>query len=152
MSESKPVLFSVTGRVALQRDYCLEELLLMDSVGTEEVIHACGSGEPKGKIEACRGVLLTDVINGTEVLIGGHNDTKKMYVIVSSDDGYATVFSWQELYNTEVGAGVIFILERGGVKIDRESDRVDLFSSKDFLSGPRYVKNVKNIEIVMVDL
>jgi hypothetical protein len=38
-----------------------------------------------------------DLINDVEVVINAHNDTKKMYVVASSDDGYKAVFSWQEI-------------------------------------------------------
>ena len=151
MIDEDQTVFSITGRVLDIRDYSLKELLLMDSVETGELLLACGSGEPKGQIEECRGVLLTDVINGAKVITAGHNDTKKMYVVVSSDDGYCTVFSWQELYNTTVGEGVMIILEKGGRKVYQEHKGVDLFSAKDFLTGPRYVKQVKNIKVIMVE-
>ncbi len=152
MTNQKRPLFAVTGRVQNEREYSLDELLGMDSVETGELLLACGSGEPKGLIGGCRGVLLTDIINGCQVTETGHNDTKKMYVVVAAADGYCTVFAWQELFNTSVGDGVMVILEKEGKKIYEEHGRVDLFSSHDFLTGPRYVKNVKTINIVMVDL
>lgn len=143
-------IVSVIGRVDKEREYSLGELLEMDKIETEEMRHACGSGDPKGLLPGCTGVLLTDIINGTDVTIIDHNDTKRMYVVVYAVDGYCTVFSWQELFNSAVGEGVMVILEKDSEKIYKKHGRVDLFSSKDFLTGPRYVKQVATIKIIMV--
>ena len=151
--DTNNVILSVIGRVRKRREFTLSELLSMDTVKTEEnLLHACGDGVPKGRMEACRGVLLTDIINETDVVITGHNDTRKMYVVIIAEDGYRTVFSWQELFNTAVGEGVVVILEKGKRKLYEGAGAIDLFSSNDFLSGPRYVKKVSVIEIVMVDV
>lgn len=145
------VLFRVVGRVEKEREYLLPELLEMDTFETGEMLHACGSGDPKGRIGKCRGILLTDIINGAEVVTKEHNDTKKMYVVATAEDGYCTVFSWQELFNTVVGEGVMVILEKEGKKIYEQRGGVDLFSSGDFLTGPRYVKKLAAIKIIIVE-
>ena len=149
--DENTTIFRVIGRVEKERDFTLGILQGMDAVETEEnLFHACGDGEKRGSIDACRGILLTDIINEAEVIVIDHNDTKKMYVVVAAKDGYRTVFSWQELYNTEVGKGVIVVLEKGKRKLYEETGSVDLFSSCDFLTGPRYVKKVATIEIIMI--
>lgn len=145
------VIFSISGRVEEARAFSLEELLGMDTVEVNDLLMACGSGEPKGRINDCRGILLTDLINLAKVIIIGHYDTRKMYVAASSNDGYATVFSWQELFNSSVGEGVMVILEKDGKRLYEEGGWVDLFSAGDFLSGPRYVKKLSNIKILMVE-
>lgn len=152
MTDKDQTVLSVIGRVQNRRDYSLKELLAMDCFETEALLLACGSGEVKGEIGGCRGVLLTDVINGAKVFTEDHNDTKKMYVVASAEDGYCTVFSWQELYNTEVGEWVMIILEKEGRKVNAEHGGVDLLSARDYLTGPRYVKRLKNIEIIMVEM
>ncbi len=144
-------LFNIVGRVKQEREYSLNELLTMDTFETGNLLLACGSGEPKGRSGGYKGVLLSDIINGADVISDGHNDTKKMYLVVTAEDGYCTIFSWQELFNTTVGEGVMVILEKEGRKIYEENTRVDLVSSLDFLSGPRYVKNLKTIKILMLE-
>ena len=140
----------IAGRVNKEYSFSISELLAMEMVEFRDMLHACGSGEPKGRIDRCRGVLLSDVLNKVDVTITEHNDTKKMYLRMASDDGYSTVFSWQEIFNTQIGEGVIVILERDGKKV-YEQGCVDLMSAKDFLSGPRYVKRLATIEILMVE-
>lgn len=150
-TDKNKAVFRVVGRVSEEREYSLRELLEMDKIETGDMLMACGSGEPKGRLGACTGVLLTDIINGSDVITTAHNDTKKMYVVVSATDGYSTVFSWQELFNTTVGEGVMAILEKEGEKIYENHGRVDLFSAKDFLTGSRYVKQVATIKIIMFE-
>jgi hypothetical protein len=151
MTDNEQTMITLTGRVKRRREYSLQELLSMDTFETGEQLLACGSGEPKRRIKGCRGVLLTDLINGAEVLIEEHNDTKKFYVVVSSKDSYYTVFSWQELFNTSVGEGVMVILEKDGHKVYEERGSLDLFSAQDFLIGPRYVKQAKEVRIIMAE-
>jgi len=119
----------------------------MDRIEHSNLFHACGTGEPKDKIKQCSGILLTDIIEEAKVIIQDHNDTKKMYIIARSNDGYATLFSWQELFNTSVGQGVVLLLERDGRKLYREQEHLDIISTNDFLSGPRYVKQLSVLEI-----
>lgn len=142
-------LFRVVGRVHKNRNFCHRELVAMDSMVIDSQMLACGSGEPKGYLKGCRGVLLTDIINKTDVIVADHNDTKKMFLIASADDGYSTVFSWQELFNTSVGEGVIVLLEKEGEQICEKYGYVDLLSAGDFLSGPRYVKKLSKIDIIL---
>jgi len=143
--------FLVCGRVETPILFGIEKLHAMDQVETGDLPLHCGSGVPKGRLGHCRGVLLSDVINTTDVLITDHNDTKKMFIIASSTDGYKTVFSWQEIFNTSVGDGVMVLLERDGRPLYNGSGPVDLLSAQDHLSGPRYVKQLSNVEIIMVE-
>lgn len=144
-------LFRVVGEVAREYHYGLDKLLTMDRISADDLLIACGSGEPKRRASGFSGVLLTDIINKVEVIIHEHNDTKRMFVVISSDDGYRTVFSWQELFNSEVGSGVMVLLEKEGKSIPKECGCVDLLSARDFLIGPRYVKRLSTVTIVKLD-
>lgn len=143
--------FRINGRVETPVIFGMETLRDMDPVEADNLLLTCGSGEPKGRIGHCRGVLLADIINKASVLITDHNDTKKMFIIASSNDGYKTVFSWQEIFNTSTGDGIMVLLEKDGRPLYDGKGPVDLFSAKDYLTGPRYVKQLANVEIVMVE-
>ena len=143
--------FVIDGLVEEPLGITVNDLLQMDMLEEVDLLHACGSGEPKGRLKSCRGVLLTDIISMASVKISDHNDTKKMYIVVSSDDGYSTLFSWQELFNSSVGEGVMVILVRDGKKVYENDGSVDMFSARDFLTGPRYVKRLKYIKVLMIE-
>ena len=141
----------IIGRVAQPLSISSTALRGMDTVDTGTLPMICGSGEPKGRIGNCRGVLLAELINLAEVVVREHNDTKKMVVVVASDDGYKTVFSWQELFNSANGEGILVILEKDGQPLYQGNGEVDLISSRDHLTGPRYVRRLKTVEVIMVE-
>nr|WP_321465445.1 molybdopterin-dependent oxidoreductase [uncultured Desulfobulbus sp.] len=149
--ETAAVALTICGRVSKPLSFSVTDLQSMDCLDTGTLPMICGSGEPKGKIGNLRGVLLADLINQAEVVVTAHNDTKKMYVVTSSDDGYKTVFAWQEIFNSANGEGILVILEREGQPLHQGNGDVDLISAKDHLTGPRYVRRLKTVEIIMVE-
>jgi len=141
----------VTGRVKNPVTLSMENLRQMDIVETDQLKLICGEGDVKGDIGRCTGVLLTDIINLSEVIAPEHNDTKKTYVVTTSGDGYKTLFAWQELYNSENGEGIIVVLEKNGEPAYENYSSADLISAKDFLIGPRQVKDIRSIDIRILD-
>lgn len=141
----------ISGRVTSPLDLSMEQLRAMDILDMENLPMICGSGEPKGHVGKVRGVLLADIINRAKVVVTDHNDTKKMYVVAASDDGYKAVFSWQEIFNSPNGDSIMVLFEKDGRPLYDDSDEADLLSARDHLSGPRYVKRLKNVEIVMIE-
>ena len=143
-------VIQIIGRVAAPVTLTLSELRRMDGIDIADMPINCGSGEPRGRTGRLRGVLLTDVIGRAEVLTLEHNDTKKMVIIATAADGYKTVFSWQEIFNSPNGDGVIVAQEKDGQPLYADYGGADLFSSRDHLSGPRHVRKLATIEIVML--
>mgnify|MGYP001349806744 CR=1 FL=1 len=147
---SKNGAIQVTGRVAKPVAFRMNELQAMEIESLEDLFVICGSGDPKGRIGSCRGVLLENIIRRADVLKEDHNDTKKMYIVASAYDGHHVLFSWQEIFNTEVGGGVMVLLEKDGGPLEEDRDRFDLISALDFHMGSRYVKDLKGIEVVLI--
>jgi len=139
----------VTGRVTTPLELGMEQLRAMDTEEIADLMIICGDGDPKGSIRNCRGVLLENIIRVADVIKEEHNDTKKMFIVVSAHDGYKVVFSWQEIFNTAVGGGVMILLERDGKFLDGEQGQLELISAEDYFAGSRYVKGLKNIEVVL---
>ncbi len=138
----------VTGRVKAPLVLSIEELCGMETEEARDIAVNCGEGTPVGRIESCRGVLLENVIGRAAVLKEDHNDTKKMYIVASASDGYKAVFSWQEIFNTQIGGGVMVLIERDEKSLG--AGGLELISLEDYFSGPRYVKGLETIEVLMV--
>ncbi|MEN6440112.1 MAG: molybdopterin-dependent oxidoreductase [Syntrophobacter sp.] len=147
----EPHTLRVTGRVRQPLVLSMEELLGMDTEELEDLPIICGSGTPKGRIAKCTGVLLENVIKKAEVLREEHNDTKKMYIVASSGDGFKVVFSWQEIFNTPIGGGVMILIEKDGTSLCTDGARPDLISAEDYYTGSRYVRGLERIELVLVE-
>ncbi|MDR3570108.1 MAG: molybdopterin-dependent oxidoreductase [Syntrophobacteraceae bacterium] len=140
----------ITGRVKEPLFLSIEELCGMETEEAEDIALNCGEGTPVGKIQSCRGVLLENVIGRAAVLKEDHNDTKKMFLVASAPDGYKAVFSWQEIFNTPIGGGVMVLVEKNGKPLSAGTGGLELISLQDFFSGPRYVRSLETIEVLMV--
>lgn len=94
-----------------------------------------------------RGVRLSALLERAQLLSADRNDWKHMVVLASADDGYRVAFSWPELINTDVGAGVLVIFERDGVALADGEGRIALVSGRDLRSGPRHVRWLSRVEV-----
>lgn len=141
----------ITGRVKQPLVLCLKELCEMDTEEVKDLPIICGTGTPKGRIVNCRGVLLENVIRKAELIKEEDNDTKKMFVVASAGDGYKVVFSWQEIFNTPIGGGVMILIEKDGESLCREQGCLELISAQDYFTGSRYVKGLESIELILAE-
>ena len=139
----------VSGRVGSPLSLSMADILSMEMEEFQNLFIVCGAGDPKDNIRHCRGVLIEKVLQKADVLKGEHNDTKKMFIVASASDGYKVVFSWQEIFNTVIGGGVAVLTERDGKPLEEGGGRLDLISTLDYYAGSRYVKNLRNIEVVL---
>lgn len=141
----------ITGQVRAPVVVSMKELCGMEEVEeVRDLMIICGTGTPKGRIENCKGVLLENVIRKADVIKDGHNDTKKMYIVASAPDGYKVVFSWQEIFNSPMGEGVMILIEKNGESLCDKNSGLELISAKDYFTGSRIVMGLDTIEVKMV--
>ncbi|MBI5591715.1 MAG: sulfite oxidase-like oxidoreductase [Deltaproteobacteria bacterium] len=143
------IALRVTGRVGNPLMLGMTDIRDMESEEFQDLFIVCGTGTPKDCIQRCRGVLIEKIIQKADVLKEGHNDTKKMFIVATADDGYKVVFSWQEIFNTAIGGGVAVLTERDGLPLGETRDRIDLISSQDYYAGSRYVRDLRYIEVLL---
>lgn len=148
--ESVANTLRITGRIKEPLVLTMKELCEMDIEEVQDLPVICGSGTPKGKIPSLRGVLLEEVIRKADVIREDENDTKHMFILASAGDGYKVVFSWQEIFNTPVGGGVMVVIERDGQPLNT-GQSLELISTEDYYTGARYVKGLQNIELVLAE-
>jgi hypothetical protein len=147
VEENKAI--QVVGRVRRPMVVHAKELCEMAYEELHDLPLYCGTGDPKGSISSCRGVLLENVIRMAEVIKEEHNDTKKMFIVVSGEDGYKVVFSWQEIFNTPIGGGVMILIEKNGRSLCEKDGDLELVSAEDYFTGPRYVRRLRKIEVLL---
>lgn len=121
------------------------ERLPPQRIGELEVI--CQSGANMGQKENLRGVLLKDILDQAGLQAASPRDFRKMAVIAKATDDYKVVFSWAELFNSPIGAGVIVYFRKNGLPLGDEEGRIALISSQDTRTGPRHVKWLNAIEV-----
>lgn len=129
----------------------MEALCAMETEEVKDLPIICGTGNPKGRIASLKGVPLDSVIRMADVIKDGHNDTKRMYIVASAADGYTVVFSWQEIFNSPLGEGILLLIERDGQSLCNADEGIQLISTKDYFTGSRTVMGLETIEVRMVE-
>ena len=142
-------ILRVTGRVVTPLVLSMVNILAMETEEFQDLFIVCGTGEPRDTIRHCRGVLMEKIIQKADILKGEHNDTKKMFIVATAADGFKVVFSWQEIFNTPIGGGVAVLTEKDGSPLEETRNRIDLISAQDYFAGSRYVRDLKQIEVVL---
>jgi len=94
-----------------------------------------------------KGVRLRALLERAKVLTADHNTVKKLAIIATATDGYKAVFSWSELFNSELGDSVLVLFERDGKPLAASEGPLALISAKDIRTGPRHVKWLQTIEV-----
>jgi hypothetical protein len=141
---------TVKGAVATPQVLQIGDLHGFPSQQIEEVAIICQSGANVGTKEHLRGVLLTDILNRAELQAANPRDLRKMVVIAKATDDYKAVFSWAELFNSPLGAGVVVYFEKAGQPLDDAEGRIALVSTQDARTGPRHLRWLTEIEVRQV--
>jgi len=105
------------------------------------------NGEVRRTLSGYRGIKLTDLLDQAQFEPSDHNSLKRSYVVARATDDYTVVFSWSELYNTAIGAGVLVLVEKDGQALPTTEGPLALISRLDLRTGPRHVRWLASIEI-----
>jgi DMSO/TMAO reductase YedYZ molybdopterin-dependent catalytic subunit len=116
-----------------------------DSIG--DVIVRNKKGEQKSVARQLKGVLLKTLLDSAGADIDKPKEYGELYVVLTASDGYKNVYSWNELFNTEVGNHVYLITEMNGRPIAEMPDRILVMSLYDTNSGNRHFKGLVKIEV-----
>jgi len=138
---------TVTGLVEQSLNLTVEDLRKFPSQQVAEITITRQSGADAGKLQNVKGVRLRDIVDQAKIVTHDHNDVKKMIIVVTASDGYKAVFSWNELFNSSLGDGVLVYFEKDGKPLGDDEGRIAMISSKDTRTGPRHVKWLQSIEV-----
>ena len=97
------------------------------------------------------GVRLIDLLDKADLVAGEPNDLKKTVIVATASDDYKAVFSWNELYNTSIGAGVLVLYANDGKPLADDEGRLALISIHDLHTGPRHVRWLKDVQVRKID-
>jgi len=130
-----------------------ESVITMDSLNTYP-LQTIGDikvtnhlGEFKHEDDKLKGVLLKDILSHSTLAAASPKLYSRFYFACIGNDGYAVVYSWNELFNTEVGNHVFIVMEKNGIKADKMPESIQMTSATDFKTGRRYLHNLDKIVV-----
>ena len=105
------------------------------------------AGEFKKKYTQLKGISLLNVLDKVHISSPTPKELSEFYFVFKGSDGYAVVFSWNEIFNTDVGKFLFIITEINAKSQSDSPERVLLICTKDFRTGRRHIKGLQSIEI-----
>jgi hypothetical protein len=90
-------------------------------------------------------VRLRDVLERARPKVAGRGEPKTMAIVAGATDGGKVAVSWNEVFNTSVGDGVLVYFAKDGV-LSAEQGQIALVSLGDLRSGPHHVKWLRELE------
>ncbi len=107
--------------------------------------------QPRSTIRDVHGILLKDILEQVVIDSESPKPLSEYYVVCIASDDYKIVFSWNELFNTEVGNHVFIITQKDGKAIDAQDDRISMVVPTDFATGRRYLKGLQRVIVQRVE-
>jgi len=138
--------FAISGKVKNPSVITMDSLAKYPMVPIGDIAVTDHTGALKHKDTALKGVLLKDILSHTMIDAAPHLFSGYYFTCVGSD-GYKVVYSWNELFNTEIGDHVYIIMEKNGVKADQLPESIQMCSMLDQKTGRRYLHNLDRIVI-----
>lgn len=118
-----------------QRDYTEKRSVVLDGREVTQTV-------------VLRGVPLRELLDRAGLAPDRHV-VRRAIVLLTAQDGYQTAFSWGELYNTRLGEDVLVVLRHGDDDLLARDGFPSLRSLQDLRSGPRHVRWLKSIEVLL---
>lgn len=143
--------FEVTGKVKKAMTFRLQDFRGYEAKNIGKVTITNHLGVKKGTMKQLKGILITDLLSKVELAEENPKLLSEFYFVFEATDGYKVVFSWNELFNSEIGKQVYFITEKEGKPIESLEDRIAIVAPKDVQTGRRFVKGLKQIRVERVE-
>lgn len=139
---------SVSGKVSTPLQISLTDLGSYKQHTITNVAVISYSGEKKEPIRSAKGVLLRDILNKAGIVFDEKRDFNRTLIRASATDGFQTLFTWHEIFNSEAGNHIFILTEKDGKPLPPKEADFMLISTTDLKTGPRHVRWLKSIEVL----
>jgi hypothetical protein len=142
--------FKVTGAVKKEMKYTTSDILRFSQDSLGDVVIRNHRGEPKGVAKQLKGILLKNLLDSAGIVADKPKDYSELVITLIASDDYRNVYSWNELFNTDIGNHVYIVTTMDGKSMDQMTDRILVLSLADINLGRRHLKGLARIEIKKV--
>ncbi len=145
---ASPALLDVGGAVNQPLAFTRAQLLALPRKDYAENRTVVQDGREVTLTVRYQGVPLRDVLDQAG-LKPDRREVRKAIVLLTAKDGYQATFSWGELYNSGLGDGVVVVLRQGNDELLDTDGLPALRSLQDTRSGPRHVRWLNRVDILV---
>lgn len=139
--------FSITGPLEKPIVITLADLKKYpdQEIGTVKITNH--RGEYKKTYEGLRGIPIRTLLDLAPISTEKPKDMSTYYFVFRATDGYCNVYSWNELYNTDIGNHVYILTTDGTHELAAMPERILVLCTADIQTGRRLLKGLASIEI-----
>lgn len=145
---AEPVLLQIGGMVQNRLTLTGKELRALPQKDYTEKRSVIVDGREVTQSVGMRGIPLRMLLDQAGLASDRHS-VRRAYVLLTAQDGYQTTFSWGELYNTRLGDDVLVLLQHGEDDLLARDGLPSLRSLQDVRPGPRHVRWLTSIEVLL---
>jgi len=139
--------FTIIGLVQKPITITLSDLSREKTVSLENFKVTNHLGEFKKEYKNIKAVPLLPFLQQAAIISSSPKVLSECYLVFRCSDGYSVVYSWNEIFNTEIGKSIFIITEADNKKLSDSSDRILVISTMDFKTGRRHLKGLASIEV-----
>ena len=143
-----PVLLQVGGMVQHKLALTAQDLQALPQKDYTEKRSVIVEGREVTQTVLMRGIPLRALLDQAGLASDRHS-VRRAYVLLTAQDGYQTVFSWGELYNTRGGDDVLVLLKHGDDDLLARDGFPSLRSLQDVRPGPRHVRWLTSVDVLL---
>lgn len=139
--------FTIEGTVKKGLTISLGDLAAYTSYSMDSIVVTNHLHEKKRTIKNIKAVLLRDILSKVEIDAENPKLLSEFYFACIASGNYKVVFSWNEIFNNELGKTIYIITESDGKVAKTSDDRIAIVSPTDYTTGRRYIKGLQTIRI-----
>jgi hypothetical protein len=118
-----------------------------DPMLVSDFVVVCTFDGAHGGPRRLRGVPLRALVQAAQPAFGQRTDFKRVAIVAESREGYRALFSWNEIFNSVVGDGVIVAWDAPTALLPAPMGPYALASLYDRATGPRFVQRLAKVEL-----
>ncbi len=140
----------ITGKVKKEKTFSLDQIRANRTVLLGEVNISC-SPKQKEDAKGVKAIMVKDLIDSVKFDYPSGKMLNQFYFKFEASDGYAVVFSFNEIYNTETGKQLYIVTGKDGIDIANMDNRILMLSNSDLKPGSRNLKGLKRIVVCQAE-
>ena len=141
----------ISGKIKKEWLFTQRDLDTFHTVPVGDVQITNHLGVQKGIAKNMKGIPVKALLDRALMDAANPKLLSEFYFTFIASDNYKTVFSWNEIFNTETGNHLFIITEKDGKKIKDTDDRILFMATADFRTGRRYIKGLNRIIVSRVN-
>ena len=141
---------TITGDVKAPRTFAISDIKRFKQTELGDLSIKNHKGEEKYVAHHVKGVLIKSLLDSVDIKADKPKELSEYVLVFIASDNYKNVYSWNEIFNTEVGNRLYILTEKDGKDLSVMDERLQVLSLADVNMGMRRMRGLATIEVKKV--